>query len=86
MIIKIIKFLKIITTILFFTLVSNYYFSDQNIDLIKKNRNIDILSKHKTNHELPTLRNDTNDIIEFNSGYESSKNKKYKRNFWELFK
>tara|TARA_Y100000813_G_C24030090_1_gene289356 strand:+ start:257 stop:517 length:261 start_codon:yes stop_codon:yes gene_type:complete len=86
MIIKIFKLINIIIIILFFTFITNYYFSDQNINLIKKNRNIYILNKHKINLELPTLKNDTSDVIEFNSGYETSNTKKFKRNFWELFK
>ena len=73
-------------TILFFVFISNYYFSDQNINLIKKNRNIDLLSKRKTELKLPTFKNDTSNVIEFNSGYDSSNIKKSKRNFWELFK
>ena len=34
---------------------------------------------------LPVLINNTDDVIEFNSGFES-KNNKIKRNFWNLFK
>jgi hypothetical protein len=34
---------------------------------------------------LPILKNDTNDIIEFNSGYNEDITK-IKRNFWNLFK
>ena len=36
-------------------------------------------------HELPVLLNDTNNVIEFNSGFKE-KNNKIKRNFWKLFK
>ena len=35
--------------------------------------------------ELPILDNDTNNVIEFNTGFENENNKK-KRSFWELFK
>ena len=34
---------------------------------------------------LPLLKNDTNNVIEFNSGYKNDSNK-IKRNFWNLFK
>ena len=34
---------------------------------------------------LPILSNDTNDVIEFNSGFENDTNK-IERNFWKLFK
>ena len=36
--------------------------------------------------ELPVLYNDTNDVIEFNSGLDDSNKRNFKRNFWELFK
>ena len=35
--------------------------------------------------ELPVLSNNTNNVIEFNSGYENESNK-IERNFWRLFK
>ena len=41
--------------------------------------------KIKTNRALPLLRNDTMNVIEFNSGYNDD-SKKIKRNFWKLFK
>ena len=34
---------------------------------------------------LPILKNDTYNVIEFNSGYDTNNNK-IKRNFWNLFK
>ena len=86
MIIKIFKLINIIIIILFFTFITNYYFSDQNINLIKKNRNIYILNKHKINLELPTLKNDTSDVIEFNSGFNDTNTQNFKRSFWDLFK
>ena len=35
---------------------------------------------------LPTLFNDTNDVIEFNSSFENSNKQNFKRSFWELFR
>ena len=82
---NIIKTLITILVILFFTLVTNYYFSEKNINLVKKNRkNLDI-SLYKNISELPVLTNDTNDVIEFNTGIEKLDKKNFKRNFWELF-
>ena len=44
-----------------------------------------ILQKIKDSiNELPILINDTNNIIEFNPGFEKENNK-IKRNFWKLF-
>ena len=72
-------------TILFLILVFTYYLSDKNIDLIKKNRKIDPF-KYKISLELPILKDNTDDVIEFNSGYENLDNKRIKRNFWNLIK
>ena len=60
--------------------------SDKNKILMKNNReNIESRTLQVIS-ELPILLNNTNDIIEFNSGYENSNEKNFKRNFWELFK
>jgi len=72
-------------SIYFFYLVVSFYYSDKQDIKVKKNRET-ILQKIKDNmNELPILDNDTNNVIEFNSGFENENNKK-KRSFWELFK
>ena len=76
----------IIFIILFFYLVIFEYLSDKNKKLINLNR-LKIneqVSEQMTN--LPILKNDTNNVIEFNSGYNENNIRKPKRNFWELFK
>ena len=61
------------------------YFSESNKEMINKNRVI-IDSKIKENtFNLPVLKNDTDNIIEFNSELNNTNNK-IKRNFWDLFK
>ena len=83
---NIIKSLTLIFVLLFFFVVFNYYFSEKNINLVKKNRdNLETKMKSKTLN-LPTLFNDTNDVIEFNSSFENSNKQNFKRSFWELFK
>ena len=83
---KIIKFLILILILSFFTIVVKYYFSEKNINLVINNRN-NIETKILNDiSELVVLPNDTNDVIEFNSGFENTKKQNYKRNFWELFK
>ena len=65
--------------------IASTYFSETNKKKIKKNRSL-IESKIKSNAtNLPTLQNDTDNIIEFNSDFNSDENK-IKRNFWDLFK
>lgn len=85
MIKNLLKLILLTMTILFLILVFTYYLSDKNIDLIKKNRKIDPF-KYKISLELPILKDNTDDVIEFNSGYENLDNKRIKRNFWNLIK
>ncbi|MDC3010587.1 hypothetical protein OAY99_00600 [bacterium] len=73
-------FLFIIIIFIFFT--TKYYFSDSYKkksyrSLSNINKDIEIYSK-----KLPTLENDTNNIIEYVKNTQSKKKKKY--NFWKL--
>ena len=80
------NFFILILILSFFTIVVKYYFSEKNINLVINNRN-NIETKILNDiSELVVLPNDTNDVIEFNSGFENTKKQNYKRNFWELFK
>ena len=47
------------------------------------NNNREKINFNRTN--IPLLKNDTDNVIEFNSGY-NDKDNKVKRNFWNLFK
>jgi uncharacterized membrane protein len=61
------------------------YFSEANKKKINVNRTI-IDSKIKNNiSNLIILENNTDNVIEFNSGFNNTKNK-IKRNFWDLLK
>ena len=67
---------------LFFTV--NFYFSEKNIIATNKNRSIylDIIKNNTT--EIPLLKNDTENIIDYKSDEViSKKNKKYNL-FWKL--
>ena len=83
---NILKFFILIVVLFFFLIVSNYYFSDKNKDLVINNRSNINKNIFKNVSELPVLYNDTNDVIEFNSGLDDSNKRNFKRNFWELFK
>mgnify|MGYP001246709769 FL=1 len=86
MINKIIRFVIIIIVLSFFGFSFNYYISDKNINTVKNNReNLESKILESTS-ALPLLPNDTNNVIEFNSGFENSNKQKFKRSFWELFK
>ena len=62
-----------------------FYLSENNQKKINNNRK-NIYQKVNNNLDnLPYLKNDTKNVIEFNSGYNIDNNK-IKRNFWNLFK
>ena len=85
MIKNILSVLIFLFTVTFFLLVLNIYFSENQKNKIFKNRE-SILQKIQINiNGLSILPNDTNNVINFNSGFESQQNKK-ERNFWKLFK
>jgi len=72
--------------IFFFTFfVVSTYISDKNTKKININRNSVYKKIEENISNLILLTNDTNNIIEFNSGY-GNDNNKIKRNFWKLFK
>ena len=78
--IKYLIFIVIILLFLFFT--GKYYFSDENIKKsYRSQKNIDEKIKNYAKN-LPILKNDTNNIIEYVK--QSDKKKKMKFNFWKL--
>ena len=78
--IKYLIFIVIILLFLFFT--GKYYFSDENIKKSYRSQK-DIDDKIKIySKNLPILKNDTNNIIEYVK--QSDKKKKKKFNFWKL--
>ena len=78
--IKYLLFIIVISLFLFFT--GKYYFSDENIKKsYRSQKNIDEKIKNYAKN-LPILKNDTNNIIEYVK--QSDKKKKKKFNFWKL--
>ena len=78
--IKYLIFIVIITLFLFFT--GKYYFSNQNIkNSYRSYKNIDQKIKDYSKN-LPLLKNDTENIIEYVK--QTDKKKKKKFNFWKL--
>ena len=61
------------------------YFSDENKKKINSNRTNNYSKIEDILPSLPLLKNDTQNAIKFNSGYENDNNK-IKRDFWNLFK
>jgi len=83
---NIFKITIIFFIIIFFYFTCRIYISEKNIVKIKKNRlNIEMNLLEKTAN-LTVLPNDTNNVIEYNSGFNLNKKKKEKRSFWKLIK
>ena len=78
--IKYLIFIVVITLFLFFT--GKYYFSNENIkNSYRSYKNIDQKIKDYSKN-LPLLKNDTENIIEYVK--QTDKKKKKKFNFWKL--
>jgi len=81
---KIINILMSLLVIFFIFKVFSFYSSNKNISFKNYNRsNIDLILKEKIK-DLPSLANDTNNIIEFNDSFDEEDNSDKKRSFWEL--
>tara|TARA_Y100000817_G_C16661344_1_gene457289 strand:+ start:200 stop:466 length:267 start_codon:yes stop_codon:yes gene_type:complete len=75
----------IIVICLFIYFVITEYFSDKNKKLINLNRLNIIQDINEESMNLPVLRSDTDNVIEFNAGYNQNNNTKPQRKFWKLF-
>ena len=81
---KIINILMFLLVIFFIFKVFSFYSSNKNINFKNYNRsNIDLILKEKIK-DLPSLANDTSNIIEFNDSFDEEDNSDKKRSFWEL--
>ena len=69
--------------ILFFILISIFYFSEENIRKVNKSR-IFVLTKEENNFDLPILSNDTDNIIIHSNDVENYKKKKKRYSFFDL--
>ena len=84
--VKLLNIIMFLLTALFIFNIYNYYSSNKNIDIKNYNReNIDQILQEKIN-DLPILRNDTDDVIEFNNSLENETDNNKKRSFWDLLK
>ena len=83
---KILSIVFIILVIIFFGSIYKYYSSTQNIKNKEFNRNnIDKILDNKISN-LPILKNDTNNVIEFNDGFSKEIKNDKPRSFWNLLK
>ena len=83
---KIINLCFVIIIFLFFFNIYKYYSSNINIKNISLNRsNIEEIIKTKIS-SIPILKNDTNNVIEFNDSFDEEIKDNKKRSFWDLLK
>ena len=83
---KIISIFFLILVIIFFGSTFKYYSSSKNIKNKEFNRNnIDQILNDKISN-LPILKNDTDNIIEFNDGFSNEIKNDKPRSFWNLLK
>ncbi len=72
--------------IVFFSLTYKYYSSKKNIEVKDFNRsNIEEIIDKKISN-LPILRNDTNNVIQYNDGFSNEIKNDKPRSFWNLLK
>ena len=84
--IKIFNIIMFLLIIIFILNIYNYYSSNKNVDAKNYNRkNIDQILKEKI-IDLPILKNDTNNVIEFNNSLKDEIEENKKRSFWDLLK
>ena len=84
--IKISNIIMFLLIVFFILSIYNYYSSNKNIDVKNYNRkNIDQILKEKI-IDLPVLKNDTDNVIEFNNSLKDEIEENKKRSFWDLLK
>ena len=69
----------------FFTILTiTFYFSDENIRKTNKFRSLYSVNLNKVINNLPLLKNDTSDIIQYKNDVEIYKKNKKNYIFWDL--
>ena len=75
-----------ILILFFFINIYNFYSSNKNLETKEFNRNnIDQIINKKISN-LPILKNDTDNVIEFNDGFSNEIQNNKPRSFWNLLK
>ena len=81
---KIINIFYIVAFFIFIFLLTNFYFSDQNISKTNKLRSFYLSSLESSEINVPLLKNDTKNIVEYRNDIEVYKKKKKYNLFWDL--
>ncbi len=75
----------IVAICLFIYFVITEYLSDKNKKLINLNRLNINKGINEESMNIPVLKSDTDNVIEFNTGYNQNNKTKPQRKFWKLF-
>ena len=83
---KLINIFLLLLILTFFLITYKVYSSKKNIEVKNFNRNnIDEIVNSKISN-LPVLKNDTYNVIEFNDGFSNQNKNDKPRSFWNLLK
>ena len=69
---------------IFIILTTSFYFSDQNVSATNKSRSLYSVKLNNDTQNLPLLKNDTSDIIEYRNDIEVYRKNKNNYKFWDL--
>jgi len=81
---KVINLFSLLLFFIFTFLTITFYFSDENIRKTNKFRSLYSINLNKMINNLPLLKNDTSDIIQYKNDVEIYKEKKKNYIFWDL--
>ena len=83
---RLINIFLLLLILTFFLIIYKVYSSKKNIEVKNFNRNnIDEIVNSKISN-LPVLKNDTYNVIEFNDGFSNKIKDEKSRSFWNLLK
>ena len=69
---------------IFIILITKFYFSDDNIKKMNISKSFNLNQSNQSLKNLPLLKNDTEDVIEYKDDVEIYKKKKKNYLFWNL--
>ena len=81
---KVINLFFLLLFFIFTILTITFYFSDENVRKTNKFRSLYSINLNKMINNLPLLKNDTSDIIQYKNDVEIYKKKKKHYIFWDL--
>ena len=81
---KVINLFFLLLFFIFTILTITFYFSDENIRKTNKFRSLYSVNLNKVINNLPLLKNDTSDIIQYKNDVEIYKKKRKNYIFWDL--